>query len=389
MDDYEDVNEGLGTAAPDVGAAIGVPAKQSASAAYRDRPAPLGRSPENISGYGPADVAMIAAPAPLGLAGRAAMAAPKTVASVLAALGLLGGASQAGEGNFKWEDPDKERSGRINQFEQTMNNLNKEMRAASKARMPSVQKQMDQLIKQHNELLTARQQERDAAFQAWQKQEGARMEAERPFREQYPTAYRMLPLLGWGSSALGGLLGAKAGKPIQSMIGGAIGGIPGSAAAAVGPTAYDAATLPTGSKHQTQAANWLADPNYWLTRVGPEVLTGMGLGAMGGKFGSYKPTGKKPMSQPAAEAPATPASGAPPAASPAAPASTPPVAASATAAAKPANPNQGLVYDPASRSWVRDPADPANAEWFRMYGQMLQNAQANSKKVRSVLQQSP
>ena len=263
-----------------------------------------------------------------------------------------------------------------------MNNLNKEMRAASKARMPSVQKQMDQLLVQHNAMLAERQKERDAAFTTWQEQQAARMESERPFREQYPTAYRMLPLAGWGGSALGGLIGSKGGKPLASAIGGALGGIPGSAAAAVGPTAYDAATLPTGSKHQKQASEWLADPNYWLSRVAPEVLVGMGLGATAGKFGSYMPRGgKPPAGAPAATPPSASPLAAPPATAPA------PAPAPAPAASRPPmNPNQGLVYDPKTRSWVRDPVDPANAEWFQFYNQVLQKSRENAGRVRGAAQ---
>lgn len=243
----------------------------------------------------PGQLALTAAGAIPGAAiPRMISAAPKLAAAlgVGTALGL--GTSEAGGPEFKWNDPNTDRTKRLEAIDAE---LKKQASTVTRS-APGTQKAlMDSLNSEKAQLLNARGMEYNEAFARHQAAESARIEAERPFREQYPTAYRTLPLAGWGLSALGGMLGARGGAPLRSAVGGALGGIPGSTAAAVAPTAYDAATLPTGSKYQQQAYEWLRSPDYWLGRVAPEVLTGMGIGATAGKLTSQVLPG--PRSAPA------------------------------------------------------------------------------------------
>lgn len=117
--------------------------------------------------------------------------------------------------------------------------------------------------------------------------EAEKHQSEKPFRQEFPNLYRGLPLGGWGLSAVGGALGSKAGAPIKSALSGAGWGTLASTVAAAWPTAYDAATLPLGSKYQKEAADQFWSAPYWQERVAPEVLGGMGIGALGGKYGTY------------------------------------------------------------------------------------------------------
>lgn len=226
--------------------------------------------------------AIPAAMAP-GAALKVATSFPRITAGLLGALGLTS-ATEAGEEQFKWDDPNREREAAIAK-------LNRDIEVETSRRTPSApgtQKlRIEGLTKQRDDLLSERSQERNAAFAVWQQAQSEKINAERPFRQEYPNLYRALPLAGWAGSTVGGLLGAKAGAPIKSFLGGALGGVPLSAAAAIGPTAYDAATLPTGSKYQAEAAGWLRDlDNYWLGRVAPEIAVGGLLGGTAAKYGS-------------------------------------------------------------------------------------------------------
>jgi len=247
--------------------------------------------------------------------GAAMRAAPKTAGSALTASGLLGATSATGgDDEFKWTDQNAERADEMKQLQARINERASRINtlATTKTNSPAGTQKMaiEQLTAQNNtdtgrlEALRGQQSEdRNKALEQWQ----AKTQSEKPFRQEWPDAYRGLPLAGWGLSALGGLAGARGGSPFRSMLGGAAGGTIASTAAAVGPTAYDAATLPTGSKYQQQAYDWLRDPNYYTGRVLPEVGVGMLLGALGGKWGATMKSSPKGIPVPLAPAAPSPA----------------------------------------------------------------------------------
>lgn len=318
------------TSAP-VGSGVGAGARLATGAPTPEQPIPSW--PEIGAG-----AALAALPGARGIV----HAAPK-VATGLGLGAILGmSTGEAGEPQFNWSDPNADRVKRLDA-------LDREIEKEATRRTPSAagtqKARMDGLNAEKQKLIDQRGTEYNDAFTRWQTSESARIESERPFREQYPNTYRALPLAGWATSALGGALGSKGGRPIASTISGALGGVPASLAAAVGPTAYDAATLPTGSKYQQQAYDWLRNPDYWQGRVAPEVLTGMMTGATAGKLGSQvRPGPRQPMREPAMPAPGP--SSAPPLAPP--PTSAP--AASVPASPAPAS-MPGAVFDRNAGVW--------------------------------------
>lgn len=214
--------------------------------------------------------------------GKMAAAAPRTAKALLGLAGS-GLASDIGSGQAETVDP---RLGEVNALTQRIQKNEAEigrLGTTKTASPPGTQAKVIDTIQKSLDRDTVRLKELQGILGA---EDASKRQAEKPFREEYPNVYRNLPLVGWGLSALGGAMGSKGGSLIRSMIGGAIGGIPGSTAAAVAPTAYDAATLPTGSPHQKEAVDWLRNPDYWAGRVLPEVLVGAGAGATAGKFGS-------------------------------------------------------------------------------------------------------
>lgn len=261
-------------------------------------------SPETI-----AQILAMAAPVgrAAGAVGQGVAAAPKLAGSLMAGGASLLGMGGAGEAADQ-VDP---RQGEINQIMTRIDKAQGEITRLGTTRTPSPKGTQELTIRTLQESITrdaARMRELQDTLNA---EDAAKRQAEKPFREEYPGAYRMLPLAGWAASALGGAVGAKAGQPLRSALGGAAAGVPTSVAAAVGPTAYDAAVLPTGSKHQKEAADWLVSPEYWAGRVAPEVLVGSTLGASTGNWGAKlrRTPSAPPLSLPGS--PAGQAAGAP------------------------------------------------------------------------------
>lgn len=228
--------------------------------------------------------------APLGRIGQAVRAAPKAAAGLMGAGASLLGMGGAGEATDN-VDP---RQGEVMQLMKRVQENEAKLERILTTKTPGPRGGQDKLADELRESLKADRGRLTGIQAVLDKEDASRRQAEKPFREEYPAAYRALPLAGWAASALGGAVGAQAGKPLRSALGGAAAGVPTSVAAAVGPTAYDAAVLPTGSKHQKEAAAWLLSPEYWAGRVGPEVLVGSMLGSSAAGWGS------KLKSQPAA-----------------------------------------------------------------------------------------
>lgn len=270
-------------------------------------------SPEHLAAI--AQAAMLLGVTPEILMMKLAMHMPKVTAGVAGAMSMVSPSAMGAEDDFKWSDPNadrskemtdiqnrvNERAGKINTLATTKTNSPAGTQKLAIENLTALNHPEGADMRRLSELRDQQSTDRGEALKLWQ----AKTQSEKPFRQEWPDAYRGLPIAGWLLSALGGLAGAKGGAPIKAMLGGAAGGTLASAAAAVGPTAYDAATLPTGSKYQKQANDWLRDPEYYLGRVAPEVAVGMLLGALGGKWGAtMKPSPKgttAPM--PRAEAP--------------------------------------------------------------------------------------
>lgn len=242
--------------------------------------------------------------APAGLGGRVSRgvaSSPKVVGGTIAAGSTLAGTSQAGEDDFRWDDPNADRVKEMTDIQKRVNERAAKITelGTTKTKSPagtqaSTIASLEKLNGADNgrldALRTQQTGDRDTSLKLWQE----KSQSEKPFRQEWPNVYRGLPLAGWALSALGGLAGAKGGSALKSMAGGAAGGTLASAIGAVGPTAYDSATLPTGSKYQKQANDWLHDPEYYTGRVAPEVAVGMLLGALGGKWGAtMKSSGTK------------------------------------------------------------------------------------------------
>ena len=243
-----------------------------------------------------APIAALAAMAPTGIAGGIAripsIAARTTAAAGIGTAGmgtLAAGAPQVAE--FNWTDPDRERTARINNFPTTMNNLNREMRAASQKRMPSVEKQIDTAKAEYEALIAQRARDRDAARVRWEEgQQQERGAAEKKKRAE----------TSWFDVAPGSRAALVAAAPFASYFGGKYVGrrmhpgaaIPISGAAGAGegfmsqylPTEMDASGLPRGSPRQQEAVGDLGDPSFYASRVAPAT----GGSALAGMYGAFR-----------------------------------------------------------------------------------------------------
>lgn len=350
------------------------PTDPFARAAYRQRSAvipPMGREEGNL---GPA---MMAAMVPGGAVTKAIAMAPKAAAAALAATGLMASTSQAGEQEFNWADPDKERTARINNFPTTMNNLNREMKAASRARMPSVQAQMDIARKEYEGLLAQRASDRDVAFTNWQEEQASAREAAELKRRQetswfdaVPGLRAAIPPAAMAASYLGGRYLGRRLPTGKAMTAGAAGGGMEGALSQLVPTEMDVAGLPRGAPAQQAASADLKDPAYWM-RVGGATLGGAGFGAYGAFKGSMgrrdalpRIPGSSPQSSPASQPPMMPMPMGRPTQAPAAPQTSGPPTASRL------DPHQGLVYDPITNRWIREGFDPRTLEPLRPFGSL-------------------
>lgn len=111
---------------------------------------------------------------------------------------------------------------------------------------------------------------------------------EMPLRERFPQLAASLPFVGPVGGALGGFVTGRVmrGAPkLPTMLGAGLGGAGEGAIAQTLPTAFDAETLPLGSPNQVAAGQQMADPRFWLTRVGPAAGMGFAGGMLGSRYG--------------------------------------------------------------------------------------------------------
>jgi hypothetical protein len=303
---------------------------------------------------------MMLAPGPAGLVGRAITAAPKAMAGGLAAALLGAGTGQAGENEFQWTDPDKERTSRIGQFETLMNNLNKEMVRASKARMPSVQKQMDEAIRRNQADMEAQRADREAAFGGWQKAQEEKKRRETSFFDMVPGSRAALTAAALPASYLTGrYFGKRFGLPAATGAGAAGGALEGVVGTGF-PTEVDILSLPASSPTRQEAMSNIQDPSF-LARL---LLAG-GVGAGAGALGALKGYGARFPAQ-AAPRPAQGAPNMPPAqqSTTALPATTP-----GAPGATPVAPSQAPALPPsAPAASGPPPGSVLNPRLSRIYG---------------------
>lgn len=221
--------------------------------------------------------------APVRTAGAIAKAAPKTTGATLGA--ILGLSSDEAEtGPLSDRDIRRQReSARI-----AKQRLETESRAAKDAvELERIKAENERRAKQE---AFEQQQRIEAETQAAQAAE-AKRKAEMPLRERFPELAAGLPLAtpiaGLASGYVAGRWG-RGGGPVSKVatIGGA--GLAGAGEGAVMnilPTEYDAATLPLGSPNQVKAGADFADPNFWLTRIGPAAAMGGASAMIGAKYG--------------------------------------------------------------------------------------------------------
>lgn len=275
-----------------------------------------------------------------GLVGRGVAAAPKTIASMLAAGGILGATSQAGQAADQ-VDPIQ---GEIDAINARLGKNNDEVVRLGTTMTKSPKGTQASAIDTLKGTISADQ----ARLQVLQGQfadraEQQRLEAEAkrgreaPFQERFApysyaapfvgpafamaTNYGLGRFLGAGRAnavnaweaankaastqfakkggidnfkgqALAGELAARQAKglPLGNsplLTGAAAGGIAGGLEGAAVPyftNEYDAQTLPPGSPNQVAAQNAVKDPNWWLSKV----ALPSGMGALAGAFGGYR-----------------------------------------------------------------------------------------------------